>query len=414
MQTYQQYLTLPLQHQLPPQATAAYQRQVPVLGQGEARVGGASRNCELPAPGYISINPPTSYVYRIQPGNFAYGFNSSGKLVGANQEIPYPFPNTMVHNINFPRAVEWSAMGEIPGITMEEVMKRRQACHKTELPTLETETPEYFTAANDEGYRKWVAKKFQEEKEQNAKQEKMRTVPPEIKAMPGHVNPSIKETANEAYGQYLDLLPKYPAVYPLPAKNPPTPMQILVKFKRSNISDHPKIPDHSFAIDPVEMINKDGCYTRGIHGSVYYPEVPGRQRKTAFTFRQNEVILGQTVGERKKGFTWPLYSPTGLEINRPISQCVSVVIGADGKKKFRTLVPARSVPYIYNRYMSCATIPGNDPEAEVNPAYLQQKQICAPCTARPPTDPRCDPCSLKFINPQILPVPTEIRKQSPC
>ncbi|CAG5136403.1 unnamed protein product [Candidula unifasciata] len=406
MQNYQQFLALPTFHQLPPLASPAHPQPIAssVLAFGETQLGGGGFHggCSLPATGFVSVKPPTSLVYQIHPRNYTYGFNSSGKLIGANPEIPYPGSGAKFHDVPFSRSVDWYASDLIGNSNIKE-----------EAPEKPSETDEYFTAANDEGYKQWIEKKKEEQQKQNEKQKQIRTVPVEIKALPGHVNPSVTETSNERYGQYLDLRPKYPAVYPLPAKVPPMPMQVLVKFRHSNISGHPPIPDHSFAVDPREMITKEGCYTRGIHGSVFYPEVSNPNTKTAFTFRPNQTILGQTVGERQKGFTWPLYAPTGLELNRPIPQCVSVVVGVNGKKKFRTMIPPRAVPYIYNRYMSYTGIPSDDPETELNPAK-QHKQICIPFTPVSVSNPVCDPCNLKFINPQLLPLPLELKKPPSC
>lgn len=417
MQNYQQFLTLPAHHQLPPQAAPKLQQAAPssfhAFGETPLGGGGFSASCSLPATGYISVKPPTSLFYQIQPGNYAYGFNSSGKLIGANQEIPYPGSSVKYHDIPFSRTVDWYNTEVLRNGNIKEVVKVRDVCQGKEAPESEPETDEYFTAANDEGYKQWVAKKKKEQQKQTEKQKQITTVPLEIKVLPGHVNPSITETSNERYGQYLDLRPKYPAVYPLPAKIPPMPMHVLVKFRHSNISGHPAIPDHAFAVDPRQMVTKEGCYIRGIQGSVYYPEGLNPSIKTAYTFRSNQTILGQTVGERQKGFTWPLYAPTGLELNRPVPRCVSVVAGVDGKKKLRTMMSPRAVPYIYNRYMSYTTIPGHDPDTEQNPAK-QHKQICTPFAPISISNPVCDPCNLKFINPQLLPVPAELRKPPSC
>ncbi|XP_059170707.1 uncharacterized protein LOC131952170 [Physella acuta] len=368
-----------------------------------------------PSPGYADIRSPHSLHVQLQPNTYTQGLNSSGTLIGVNNPIPYPNSNVKYFEIPFNRSVDWcytQVAGdlELKRTCLHKIIKEKAEKCK-ELNMLQTEPAEYFTAENDEGYNQWVSRQMREKEEIEMEKAKRRIVPNSIKAMPGHYNPSTLETSNEAYGQYIDLRPKYPATYPLSEKIPPMPMQVLVKFRPSNISDHPRIPDHVFAVDPRELITKKGCYSRGTIGALYFPHDNKNLCKTVYSFKRSQPYLSGVAGERKPGHTWPLYSPTGLELNRPVPRCVSVIAGVDGKEKCRLSVPARSVPYVYNRYVSCTCPQSKDPETEPNPQLRQTKQNCAPCNPLVQSNPRCDPCHLDFINPQFLPVPMEIKQQ---
>ncbi|KAH9518703.1 hypothetical protein Btru_006007 [Bulinus truncatus] len=393
----------------------AFQPQVSLLVPAEVNMRSNAPSCKYASPGYATLSPPFSCYYQLQPENYTKAFTSTGRLIGVNQEVPYPFDNQLYHHVPFNRAVDWShtevfpCEKEIRDCTTE-IVKKKSAGNEKKVTGegAPVEPAEYFTAENDEGYNQWVSRKQQENTAEDRK--KKSAVPEDIKNLPGHYGPSLLETTNETYGQYVDLLPEFPAVYPQREKIAPAPLKVLVSFRPTNISDHHPIPDHSFAVDPRELVNRDFCYSRGINGSIFYPEVPGRQQKTAYTFSNTHNGLGPSAGERKPGSTFPMYSVTGLELNRPLPQRVSVVAGVGGKEKFRLRVPPHSVPYVYKRYMSYSAPPAMDKGMEANPAVVQRKQICVPCDSKACSTSRTSACCLDFINPQILPVSAEVRK----
>ncbi|XP_005106135.1 uncharacterized protein LOC101864647 [Aplysia californica] len=373
---------------------------------GETAIGGGD-HCPSASPGYVTVQAPASLHHQVKPQNYDHGFDKRGKIVGCNQEVPYPFKNRHYHDVSFPRLVDWSSMkagDEHKYVPAREMVKR-------------SEVAEYFTADNDEGYNQWVARKAAEKKRGAELQKALRSVPAEIKALPGHLGPTATETSAGVIGQYLDLQPLPPAVYPLPAKLPPAPVPLLVRFRKSNMSDHPAIPDHAFAVDPRKMMTSDGCcYTRGMEGSAHYPETSSIEPQRTNSFKLSVTSLGQTVGERRKGFTWPLFTPTGLELNRPMpNRCVSVLAKSTEKEPVRLTVPSRTVPHVYKRYMNYSACPGVDKEAELNPARRPIKFLCAPYTPYPPQGNRLlDPCHQDFVSMSVLPLPVGLQKPSTC
>uniref|UniRef100_A0A2C9KQ26 Uncharacterized protein n=1 Tax=Biomphalaria glabrata TaxID=6526 RepID=A0A2C9KQ26_BIOGL len=417
MAKYSNPLSVP--HPIPIATNIAVQRQVPILVPGEVNMRSNAPSCKFASPGFATINPPFSYYYQMTPENYTKAFTSAGRLVGVNQEVPYPYENILYHQIPFNRAVDWSQTdvflceAKSKECMMELLRKRSEAENPKRKPcSTQVEPAEYFTAENDEGYNQWATRQQQENgaKETSTLEKEKAAIPQDIKDLPGHYGPSLLETSNETYGQYIDLLPKYPAIYPQKEKLSPGPLKVMVSFRPTNMSDHPPIPDHAFAVDPREMVNGDCCYNRGINGAIYYPEVPGRQHRTSYTFSNRHKGLGPAAGEKTPGFTFPMYSLTGLELNRPLPQRVGVVAGVGGKEKFRLHVPPRTVPFIYKRYMSYSAPACKDPETEPNPAKIPRKQNCAPCDPKTCVLSSTNPCSLDFINTQILPVPIEIRK----
>lgn len=206
---------------------------------------------------------------------------------------------------------------DFQGFNPGHIMNIRQPVNQHNVPSTLIQC--YMGRDNDESYRKWVGDKLLKQLSRHDYQMSLGTVSDEIRLLPGHFNPTRTETTNQTYGKYLDLLPSFPAEYPLPSLQKAHSMKLQVRFKKSNMSDRLPIPDHQFALDPESQVNRDGYYTiSSEYGGVHFPEVAGVREWKPYTFQRNPTILGETHGERKCGFTFPLHSNTGLEINRPL------------------------------------------------------------------------------------------------
>ena len=388
-----------------------------------------SDKCSGVNPTHMSIGYPQAEFSPLHPPSYSCGFSSDGRIIGANLSVPYPRDLPWYHHMPFRRLVDWftpAIIGDDETEAWNYIRKKEEkrvgghvdGCDYCRLDetTAQTRTggkqgcgrrggkvcgsggagqgdakaqgggregggeedvkdlePDYIVK-NDPAYKAWVDGKVAAQSARNKAQEEMREVPWEIKLYPGHYAPSVLQTTNEAYGQHLDMLPKRPLVYPeVEVEHKIKPM--LVRFRRSNMSDHPPIPDHAFAIDRSEIETLDGEPLRGFLGANFTPEhdisveaktcgkevlkpsdqakakqkiptktsgcrgvtktsgdgvkppAPGFPAPDPWTWRRSTIILGQVVGERQPGCTWPVYTPTGLELNRPIPRTVKMTSG---------------------------------------------------------------------------------------
>ncbi|GFO01018.1 hypothetical protein PoB_002752300 [Plakobranchus ocellatus] len=465
--------------------------------------------CHNVKPAHLSIEYPQSDFYPLHPPNYSCGFSRDGRIIGSNLEVPYPRDLPWYHDIPFRRSVDWFAPaivgedehevwnfirkkeekregGHIDGCKycrVEETSaqtktglgdkkccgrQRKKSCVKPEQEEkqesneddedklapldscVKSPYPASYLVENDPDYKAWVDGKLDAQRARDAAQEELVKVPWEIKLYPGHCAPSILQTTNETYGNHLDMLPKPPLVYPeVEIEHKIRPL--LVRYQRSNMSDHPLIPDHSFAIDSSELESLDGKPLRGTHGALFKPDqteahqtklndeenlklpelknsknkiqtktesgslttvvsgpgvrnnTAGQNAKDPWTFRRSVVMLGKVIGERQPGCTWPIYTPTGLELNRPIPKLVAMTSGYPGsdKKPTDVKVPINTKDGIYN----------------IDTSRLTEKACRTDCA---PNDVKYDgfstkhPCHRDFFYRDRLPMPIADRKDILC
>ncbi|RUS85511.1 hypothetical protein EGW08_006719, partial [Elysia chlorotica] len=382
--------------------------------------------CSRAAPTYLNIEYPHSQTSSINPRSYGCGFSRDGRIIGSNLPVPYPRDTPFYHDLAFRRSVDWFAGGKFLGerkldndqpndtfVEQCEHCQLRRMAASQRLCTSEgveergkpgcgrhgvkqilpgsakkadvsgdgqgCEREDCYLIKDDPKYKAWVDGKSAARKEREKRHKEMKKTPWDVKLIPGHFAPPIRQTENETYGQHLDMLPRWPLVYP-EVDVKPEPSPLTVKFRRSNMSDHPPIPDHSFAIARSEMETLDGVPLRGIIGAPYRPDTdtpaealncamknmessgsdlkiptqttcnqgnpvtvvkgkgvtsnaPGLPVKDPWTFRRSAVVLGRVAGERGPGCTWPIYTPTGLEINRPIQRTVAMTAGCSYSDK---------------------------------------------------------------------------------
>ena len=377
-----------------------------------------SNKCSGVKPTHLSIGYPQAEFCPLNPRSYSCGFSRDGRIIGSNLPVPYPRDHPWYHDIPFRRTVDWYA----PAITRDKGhgkkeekqpsefvdgcercrlehatahsnsggrVSSKQGCCRHEIKIVqgqgekaendgheedEQDVTVRYVVEDDPKFKAWVDEKVAAQREREKIQRAIRQVPWEIKLSPGHYAPSVLQTTNETYGQHLDMLPKSPLVYPeVEVKHKYLPL--LVRYRRSNMSDHPPIPDHSFAVDRSEMETLDGAPLRGLMGAPFKPEwntrpealtsdrddlkspakakskqkiptttpccrgttfargsgikppAPGFLVKDPWTFRRSAIVLGQVIGERELGCTWPMYTPTGLELNHPIQRYVCMTSG---------------------------------------------------------------------------------------
>lgn len=457
----------------------------------------ATNKCSGVKPSHLNIGYPQAEFCPLHPPSYGCGFSSDGRIIGSNLQVPYPRKFPWYHDIPFRRSVDWYTPqvvgdkeykiweylrqkeekrpgGHVDGCghcrledtTAQTKMggKKLSGCDRQKSSkdvqggaenkaqdgegadnTYSDETqPIEYIVKDDPAYKAWVDGKLATQREREKKHEEMKKVPWEIKLYPGHFAPPILQTTNETYGQHLDMLPKRPLVYPEVEINY-KPIPLLVRYRRSNISDHPLIPDHTFALDKKEMESLDGKPLGGIIGAPYRPsddahvesakkdvENPSAKQKVPtctsgcrgmtramgpgvqssapgfpvydpWSFRRSAVMLGQVIGERQDGCTWPVYTPTGMELNRPIPRFAKMTSGhpysAQDPEEIK--VPVDSKGGVYRSGFE----------------NLTKRTWRLQCT---PMDPnylgysKRHPCHRNYVNPEYLPTPASARPVFQC
>jgi len=243
----------------------------------------------------------------------SYGFNKQGKYIGCNTPYPYPFKNKHYHHNSFHRCADYMRVPVRDDRDIDAKERRRKYEEKPREPLpdhlMDDDMRTHMQLTHDR-----LAHKQQQEKLQAA----LRCVPQHIKELPGHRGPSHLQLTSQMYGQYLDLqtpgLP-YPCV---PVS--PRPMLIKNELRCSNMSDHAPIPTHAFCVPQESLMSADGShYQRGIEGAVFAPMPQGQTSATMTSFITCQSnAFGGRVGERVAGHTWPQYTHTGLELQRPV------------------------------------------------------------------------------------------------
>lgn len=189
----------------------------------------------------------------------------------------------------------------------------------------------YTKLESRQKYRTWLGQKIVEQRLRSDRQMSLGKVTADIRASPGHWMPTRTETTNQTYGKYVDLIPEYPAEYPLPYSTAYPSDKLLIRDGCTTTCHETQspflpIPQRRCRVETSETKNYLAGYGSVLRTYGGIPLIEG----AAGCFRGSEPIelecnipflarkLAKDYGQRKCNHTFPVTARTGLELRRPI------------------------------------------------------------------------------------------------